>query len=103
MADEDTVDQESPDAKARHIADAEELIKLTDSKGWKVLLERNAEEAHIALLDLINVDPFKGEEVRNLQDKVKRLNWYIETPDEMIRSALEPEKIEDLENDEGTD
>src|SRR3990167_8084133 len=88
-------DHEQQDIDALALACAEELIKLKDSQGWKILmlqLGKDAQEARAALVDANADDP---PAIQRLQNLAQRYNWFHYTIEELIQTGLASEQLEE--------
>lgn len=86
---------------------ANELLRLKETSGWKILMVALSEEAEQAKEELaLDVDAKDADKIECLQREVKRLIWFRETIDLLIIQGLGTEAIaeeEALNDDQITD
>ncbi len=75
-------------------AAAEDLLKLTQSAGWKVLMQQLAADAQHAQNDFIDIDPGDTAAVEACQRRIKRFLWFAETPEELMAQGFETENLQ---------
>jgi len=98
---EPTAEVTEPEAM---IAALEALIKMSQSEGWAILMVRLKAEAMEAKDEFVDVDPNNPREVAAAQDKIKRLEWFLSSVEELIQQGLDydySEVTEDEEFDDG--
>jgi hypothetical protein len=72
-------------------AGIDELLKLQETKGWKILTIYFQEKASIAKEQLVNVSANDTEQIRNLQGEV----WCYRRLESAIGELLQPEYQEE--------
>ena len=88
----------APETEAEVLrAAAEELLKLKDSTGWKILMAQIATDAEQARDEFETVDAGNQVEVERCQRQVARYRYYAETIDILISQGFETEDMEDQE------
>ena len=68
-----------------------QLVATRDSPGFLVLLKYLDELAKAAMNELVDADALDKDEIVRLQDSVRRFNFFVEAPDELIRGVLAQE------------
>lgn len=84
-------------------AAAEKLLEMTDSVGWKILMEQLHRDQLVALAELSEVDPTNVKEIMKAQNRVKRYDWFAETVAELIAQGFETEDLGDSDNGLGVE
>lgn len=84
----------TPDQEAL-LGAAEEIIKTTDTPGFKIIMAQIRKTILEQESDIFEVDPFDGKRVAEIQYRRKSLIWLTDTIEELIRSAVQPETIEE--------
>ena len=74
---------------------AEELLKMEQTTGWKILMLKLQGEAEVAKDGFSEVDPYDTSAVVALQDKIRRLHWIEESLTELIHQGLEIESLDE--------
>ena len=74
-------------------AAAEDLLKLVQSTGWKVLMQQLAADAEHAQNDFIDLDAADTAAIEACQRRIKRFLWFAETPKELMAQGFEIENL----------
>lgn len=85
-----------PETEALRAA-AEELLKLKNSTGWKILMMQLEADAEQAKNELIDINAADVTAIEHCQRQVKRLRWFGETLDILIGQGFETENLEEEE------
>ncbi len=89
-----------PETEAEALrAAAEELLKLKDSTGWKILMMQLEADAEQAKDELVDIQAADVPAIEICQRRVKRLRWFGETLDILIGQGFETENLEEDEVD----
>ncbi len=78
--------------KSTMVEAAEEIMKLTDSVGWKIMMKVMATEREAALIALADVDAEDAKKIRKLQNVVYRYHWMDQTAEILIQQGLDLEE-----------
>ncbi len=79
-------------------AAAEELMRLKDSAGWKILMLQLEADADHARRQLGECDPFDTKQIMRLQNTIARLNWFADTLEILIHQGVETEDLIETED-----
>ena len=76
----------------------EYIASLKTQPGWKVLMNQLSNEADEATQQLVDTPAHETDKIRELQNTVKRYQWFRDTPEIIIQAGVnELENADQLE------
>lgn len=95
MAEPTLTDLAAMDDRAALEAAAEELEKLKETIGWKILMLQLKRDSEQARDEFATVDPHDGPAVARIQNHVLRLEWFADTIEVLIAQGFETEQLDE--------
>ena len=76
-----------------------DLIRMRDSAGWRIMVMQLREIARTALMKIEKIDPDDATAVRALQAEVRMYRAMVDLPERLIQSARSDEQLAEMDED----